>query len=126
MKKPADLAMTQNIVELSDTEITELADPLLQNLLDGSNELNYEKFSRDFSHGMKTVMPHEMFMEQSVGIRQVRGECIARKALGVLRKNKTALVVWSAQYEKTSDDMLIQLKLSYENDRLVISGALIT
>ena len=126
MKKPADLAMTQNIVDLTDTEIIELAEPLLQNLLDGSDELNYEKFGRDFSHGMKTVMPHGMFMEQSVGIRQVRGKCVARKALGVLRKNKTALVIWCAQYEKTSDDMLIQLKLNYENDQLVISGALIT
>lgn len=118
--------MTNNIVEQSDDEIIALAEPLLQNLLDGSFELNYEKFSRDFSHGMMTVMPHEMFMEQSVGIRQVRGKCISRKALGVLRKNKTALLVWSAQYEKTSDDMLIQLKLSYENERLAISGALIT
>jgi hypothetical protein len=126
MKNPADLAMTQNIVDRSDAEIIELAETLLQGLLDGSDELNYEKFSRDFSHGMKTVMPHDMFMEQSVGIRQVRGKCVSRKPLGVLRKNRTALVVWSAQYEKTSDDMLIQLKLNYEHDRLVISGALIT
>ncbi|WP_455222248.1 hypothetical protein [Kaarinaea lacus] len=118
--------MTENIVDRSDKKIIKLAEPMLQNLLDGSNELNYEKFSRDFSHGMKTVMPHEMFMEQSVGIRQVRGKCVSRKALGVLRKNKTALVVWSAQYEKTSDDMLIQLKLSYEDEHLVISDALIT
>ena len=118
--------MTKNIVDQSDAQIIALAEPVLQNLLDGSHELNYEKFSRDFSHGMKTVMPRDMFMEQSIGIQHVRGKCVARKALGVLRKNQTALVVWSAQYEKTADDMLIQLKLSYDNDRLVIVGALIT
>jgi len=118
--------MPDNINDNSDEQIIALAEPLLQNLLDGANELNYEKFSRDFSHGMKTVIPHDMFMEKTIGIHHVRGKCISRKALGVLRKNKTALILWSAQYDKTSDDMLIQLKLSYENGQLVITGALIT
>jgi hypothetical protein len=118
--------MTKNIVDEPDAQIIALAEPLLQNLLDGTDKLSYEKFSHDFSHGMKTVMPLEMFMEQAIGIQHVRGKCVRRKALGVLRKNQTALVVWSARYEKTADDMLIQLKLSYENDRLAIIGALIT
>ena len=118
--------MTTTIVEKTDEEIIKLAEPLLQNLLDGANALDYEKFTHDFSHGMKTVMPHDLFMEQTIGLQHVRGKCVSRRALGVLRKNKTALILWSAQYEKTDDDMLIQLKLVFENDRLVISSALIT
>jgi len=118
--------MTKTIVESTDEQIIALAEPLLQNLLDGANALNYEKFTHDFSHSMKTVMPHDLFMEQTIGLQHVRGKCVSRKPLGVLRKNKTALVVWSAQYEKTDDDMLIQLKLVFENDKLVISSALIT
>jgi hypothetical protein len=118
--------MTKTIVESTDEKIIALAEPLLQNLLDGANALNYEKFTHDFSHSMKTVMPHDLFMEQTIGLQHVRGKCVSRQPLGVLRKNKTALVVWSAQYEKTDDDMLIQLKLVFENDKLVISSALIT
>ena len=118
--------MTEPIVEKTDEEIITLSEPLLQNLLDGANALDYEKFTRDFSHGMKTVMPHDLFMEQTIGLQHVRGKCVSRNPLGVLRKNKTALIIWSARYEKTDDDMLIQLKLVYENDKLVISSALIT
>ena len=118
--------MTTTIVEKTDEEIITLIEPLLQNLLDGANALDYEKFTRDFSHGMKTVMPHDLFMEQTIGLQHVRGKCVSRNPLGVLRKNKTALIIWSARYEKTDDDMLIQLKLVYENDKLVISSALIT
>lgn len=118
--------MAKPIVENTDEEIIALAEPLLQNLLDGASALNYEKFTHDFSHSMRTVMPHELFMEQTIGLQHVRGKCISRKPLGVLRKNKTALVIWSSQYEKTEDDMLIQLKLVFEKDKLVISSALIT
>ena len=118
--------MTKPIVGKTDEEIITLSEPLLQNLLDGANALDYEKFTRDFSHGMKTVMPHDLFMEQTIGLQHVRGKCVSRNPLGVLRKNKTALIIWSARYEKTDDDMLIQLKLVYENDKLVISSALIT
>lgn len=118
--------MTQSIVEKTDEQIIALAEPLLQNLLDGANALNYNKFTHDFSHSMKTVMPHDLFMEQTIGLQHVRGKCASRKPLGVLRKNKTALVIWSAQYEKTDDDMLIQLKLVFEKDKLTISSALIT
>ena len=118
--------MPNNIVDLADTKIVALAEPLLQNLLDGADTLNYEQFSRDFSNGMKIIMPHELFMEQTVAVHQVRGKCISRKALGVLRKNRTALLAWSARFDKSSDDMLIQMKLCYESDRLVISGIQIT
>lgn len=118
--------MEKPIVEKTDKQIIALAEPLLQNLLDGANAMNYEKFTHDFSHSMRTVMPHELFMEQTIGLQHVRGKCVSRKPLGVLRKNKTALVIWSSQYEKTDDDMLIQLKLVYEKDKLAISSALIT
>ena len=117
--------MPNNIVDHSDEEIFALAEPLLQNMLDGASELHYAKFSKDFSHGMKSIMPEDLFLEQTIGINKVRGKCITRKTLGVLRKNKTVLVLWSARYDKTNDDMLIQLKLSYEHDALVITGALI-
>lgn len=117
--------MPDNIVDHSDEEIIALAEPILENMLDGMAALNYAKFSGDFSHGMKTIVPEDLFLEETIGINQVRGKCVARKTLGVLRKNKTALIVWSAQYDKSDDDMLIQLKLTYERDALVITGALI-
>ncbi len=118
--------MYSTIVEDSDERIIALAEPLVQNLLDGAEAQDYGKFSRDFSHSMKSVMPHDLFMEQTIGLHHVRGKCTSRKPLGVLRKNKTVLVLWSARYEKTEDDMLIQLKLVMENGKLVISSALIT
>lgn len=118
--------MADNIVDNSDEEIIALAEPLLQNMLDGASELNYDKFSRDFSHGMKSVIPEDLFLEQTIGFNQVRGQCVSRKILGVLRKNRTVFILWSARYDKNNDDMLIQLKLAYEHDRLAITGAAIT
>jgi hypothetical protein len=117
--------VTVNIVDQTDEKIATLAEPLLQNMLDGAHELHYAKFSRDFSHGMKMIMPEDLFMEQTIGINQVRGRCTTRKLLGILRKHKTALALWSARYDKTPDDMLIELKLTYEHDKLVITGAAI-
>ena len=63
--------MKKSIVEQSDVEIIRIAEPLLQNLLDGADALDYEKFTRDFSHGMKTVMPRDLFMEQTIGLQRI-------------------------------------------------------
>lgn len=118
--------MPDNIVDHSDEEIIALAEPLLQNMLDGGNALNYAKFSKDFSHGMRSTIPEDLFAEQSIAVKQVRGQCMSRRPLGVLRKNKTALILWSAHFDKSNDDMLIQLKITYDHGELAITGATIT
>ncbi|MGD8569468.1 MAG: hypothetical protein PVJ39_15390 [Gammaproteobacteria bacterium] len=118
--------MPDNIVDDSDEEIIALAEPLLQNMLDGGNALKYAKFSRDFSHGMRSTIPEDLFAEQSIAVNRARGQCISRQPLGVLRKNKTALILWSARFDKSNDDMLIQLKIAYDHGKLVITGATIT
>jgi hypothetical protein len=118
--------MPENIVDHSDEEIIALAEPLLQNMLDGGYALNYSKFSRDFSHGMRSTIPEDLFAEQSIAVNRARGQCVSRQPLGVLRKNKTALIVWSAHFDKSNDDMLVQLKVTYDDGKLAITGATIT
>ena len=42
-----------NFSEHTDAEILAIANPFLDNVIDASNEINYEKFSKDLSKNMK-------------------------------------------------------------------------
>ena len=116
--------MAKEITEMTDEEITAVAEPILQNMLDTSYALDFERFIRDFSETYKKAVPEDKFREKTIELIESDGQCVARKLLGVLRKGKAALVVWSAKYDKTEDDTLIQLMITKEGERYVVTWGL--
>ena len=116
--------MAEEITEKTDAEITAVAEPILQNMLDASYALDHERFIRDFSEHYKTAVPEDKFREKTTKLIESDGQCVSRKLLGVLRKGETALVVWSAKYDKTEDDTLIQLMITREGERYSVTWGL--
>jgi hypothetical protein len=115
--------MAEEITEQTDEEIIAIAEPIVQNMLESSYALDYERFTRDISEHYKKAVPENKFHEETTKLIGSDGQCVARKLLGVLRKGEAALVVWSAKYDKTEDDTLIQLMITREGERyLVIWG----
>lgn len=109
--------MAKEIADMTDKEIIAVAEPILQNMLDTSYALDYERFIRDISETYKKAVPEDKWREKTSKFIESDGQCVARKLLGVLRKGEAALVVWSAKYDRTEDDTLIQLKIAREGER---------
>ncbi len=49
------------LAEKSDREILAVADPIMDNLMEGSTEINHEKHTRDFTDRMKRIVTKEYF-----------------------------------------------------------------
>ena len=50
--------------KLSDKEILDIATPLMDNLIEGSSEGNYEKLSQDFTDRLKSIVTKDNFEKQ--------------------------------------------------------------
>ena len=50
----------------SDMEILAIADPIMDNLMEGSTEIDHEKHTRDFTDRMKRIVTKE-FLKRSAG-----------------------------------------------------------
>ncbi len=56
-----------NFDRLTDEEILNIANPLMDNLMDGSSERNHQKPTRDFTERLKAIVTEDNFLEQWKG-----------------------------------------------------------
>ena len=113
-----------NIIEKSDDEILEMAEPLWRDLIKSSNDGNYGEFVKNFSpellSGLNEVEVGNQFVNSSL-TRSLSDEI---DYLGIIRRGEHVTVLYRQKSTKRDGEWLGRLVLGYnENDEVKIFGA---
>ncbi|MBW1992152.1 MAG: DUF3887 domain-containing protein [Deltaproteobacteria bacterium] len=111
-----------DIIGTTDQQVQALADPILDNLLAGLNEGNYQKYSRDFDQTLKESVPEAKFKQVRSQILKKIGQYQSRKYLGFLNQNKFTVALWKGKFSGTASDILIKLVTSKRQNKVVVVG----
>ena len=112
-----------NIIEKTDEEILELANPMWADLVKYSNEGNYGAFTRNFSSSfIKGANEIEM------GKQFARSDLAKNLSddytyLGMIRRGEHVTVLYKQRHKKKEGEWLGRLVLGYEKDKVRIFGA---
>ncbi len=112
-----------SIIEKTDEEILEVANPMWADLIKYSNEGNYGAFTRNFSSSfIKGANEVEM------GKQFARSELAKNLSedytyLGMIRRGEYITVLYKVINKKNSSEWLGRLVLGYEKDKIKIFGA---
>lgn len=103
-------------------EIKTIADPILDNILDGFKYDDYLIYSRDFDPTLKVVGSRTKFFKVSRYIQTRLGNYLHRDYMGYLNKGDVIIVLWKGKFDKTKNDVLIKLVLKNERKRYNVAG----
>ncbi|WP_157237782.1 hypothetical protein [Desulfobacter curvatus] len=107
-------------------DILNIAEPIMTNIIEGSNENDYEKFSKEFSSIMLKAIPKEEFerqmAESSEKSEDIKNE---REFLSCIFRDSGVTVLWKASYENKKGEVLAQLTLDEEDGKIKVFGAFI-
>jgi hypothetical protein len=114
-----------NIIEKTDEEILELANPMWADLVKYSNEQNYGAFTRNFSSSLIKGAN-----EVEIGKQFARSELTKHLSkhyeyLGMIRRGEYVTVLYKQTNTKKPGEWLGRLVLGYEDDKVKIFGATI-
>lgn len=110
------------VVGRTDQEVQAVAEPILDNLLAGFNEGDYQKYSRDFDATLKEAVPEAKFKAVRQDIFNKIGKYQAKTYLGALRQAPHSVALWRGKFSGTDNDVLIRLVLSKRQDRTYVVG----
>jgi hypothetical protein len=110
------------VIGKDDQEIKAAADPILDNLLAGMNEGNYQQYARDFDDTLKDAIPEKKFSQTRTQILEKLGKYQSRSYLGALKQGNMSVVLWKGRFEKSDSDVLIKLVVSKRQDKIVVTG----
>ena len=114
-----------DLLNKTDEEIIQIANPILNNLIKASNQKDYGGFTRDFSSQMLYGANEVELGKQWAGNKLLTNLSNDKKFLGCLRRNGFVTVILKQRSDKVPGDFLGRLVLGVEDDEVKVFGATI-
>ena len=113
------------LLEKSDQEIIDIANPIWDNLVKSSNIKDYGGFTKDFSAKMLFGANEVEIGKQWTNNKLLTSLSKKRKFFGCLRRNNHVTVLYKQTSDEISGEFLGRLVLGIEDDEVKIFGATI-
>jgi hypothetical protein len=110
------------VIGKTNEEVRAIAEPILDNILEGFKTDDYVKYSRDLDDTLKETIPENKFLETDRQIESFIGNYQSREYLGFLTKGQMTVVLWKGRFDRSVDDVLIKLVVSKRKDRYLVTG----
>ena len=114
-----------NLLEKTDEEILEIANPLWDDLVKYSNNKDYSGFVKNFSAQMLYGANEVEIGKQWANNKLLTSLSKKREFFGCLRRNNYVTVLYKQTSDKIPGEFLGRLVLGVENDKVKIFGATI-
>jgi hypothetical protein len=111
-----------DIIGTADEEVQEIAEPILENILRGFIDDDYEMYARDFDPTLRESITPRHFMNIDRQLQTGIGNYIDRHYLGFLTRGRMTIVLWRGRFDNTDDDVLIKLVLSKRGPDIFVTG----
>ena len=112
-----------NIIEKSDEEILELANPMWTDLITYSNQGNYGDFIKRFAPSLLLALNEVEVGRQFTSSELTRNLSEEFDYLGIIRRGEHVTVLYRQRSTKRDGEWLGRLVLGYEEDEVMIFGA---
>ena len=114
---------TMNWLEMSEDEILNIANPIMDNLMQASTDIDHERHVRDFSERLKKIVTKEN-LEQQCNLYQKELGCFSdRELMGVVRKDTDVRIFWKQWYTKSKNEYLAFIHLIENNGKIEVVNA---
>lgn len=100
-----------NWMKMSDEEIMAIADPIMDNLMQASTDVDYERHVRDFSPRLREIVTKENLERQCREYQSELGYFSKREFVGIFRRRSDVRIFWRQWYTKSDDEFIAFIHL---------------
>ena len=110
-----------NFEELSEQEIIDIANPIMDNLMEASTQIEHEKHVRDFNKRMLKIVTRDYLNEVCVKYQAEKGFFAERELVAVFKRPESAAIIWKQFYTKAPGEHVAEMVLVYEGGLKVLT-----
>jgi hypothetical protein len=116
------------IVELaqkSDAEILAVVNPIMDNLMDASTAIDYERHVRDFTDRAKSVLSKESLQAICKHYQSTKGFFAKREFVAAFRRPDSVAVVWRQWFTEHPGEFVAELVLVQSGGRYLVDHVMV-
>ncbi len=115
-----------NWLEMSESEILAIANPIMDNLMQASTDIDHERHVRDFNDKLKAIVTKENIETQCKDYQATLGYFAEREFVGVFRKETDVAIFWKQKYTKSTGEHIAFLRLISVDGKILVQNVSVT
>jgi hypothetical protein len=111
--------------KMSEAEILSIANPIMNNLMDASTVIDYERHIQDFTDRMKAIVTKEYLQKVCEQYQKEKGFFTNRELVAVFKRPDSAVIVWKQFFSKAQGEFVAELVLVNKNGKYLVDHAMV-
>ncbi len=114
-----------NFEEIPESEIIEIANPIMDNLMDASTEINYERHVQDFTDRLKSIVTRDYLQNVCKQYQSEKGFFGERSLVAVFRRPTSAAIIWKQTYTKEKGEFVAEMVLVHSSEKYLCDHVMV-
>ena len=117
--------MVKPLHELSDNELIDIGNCLMDQLMDASTRQDYPAHIQHFSKRAQSVLDETQFKMVCGVYQEKNGFFTAREFVALFRRPESVAFIWKQHYSKVAGDYVAEMVLIVEDDAYKVDHAFV-
>ena len=113
------------LAQKSDAEILAVASPIMDNLMDASTAIDYDRHVQDFTPRAKSALTRESLHAICEHYQSTKGAFSKREPVAIFRRPDSIAVVWRQQFTKQPVDFVAEMVLVQDGDKYLVDYVMV-
>ena len=114
-----------NLSEMRDDEILKIADAIMDNLMDASTAIDYDRHVRDFTERAKSALSKERFEKICPEYQAEKGYFGKREFVAIFRRPQSVAIVWKQSFTQAPGEYVAEMVLVQSGDRYLVDHVMV-
>jgi hypothetical protein len=110
---------------MTEKEIVEIANPIMDNLMDASTHIDHTRHVQDFTDRMRNRVTPDYLEYVCRQYQSEKGYFSNRVLVAVFRRPDSAVIVWKQSFTKAPGEFVAEMVLVNENGRFLVDHAMV-
>jgi hypothetical protein len=114
-----------DLAQKSDEEILAVVDPIMNNLMEASTNIDYERHTQDFTERAKGVLSKSALESICRQYQSAKGFFAKREFVAAFRRPESVAVVWRQTFTKAPGEFVAELVLVQQGGKYLVDHVMV-
>ena len=114
-----------NFEEMSEQEILNIGNPIMDNLMQASTYIDHERHVQDFTDRAKAIVTKEHLQRVCAIYQAEKGTWLNRKPVAVFRRPDSAAIIWKQFVSKAKGEYVAEIVLVHSYGKFLVDHAMV-
>jgi hypothetical protein len=124
-ESPYQLEGSMELAKKSDAEILKIVDPIMDNLMAASTDIDHERHVRDFTDRIKSIVTQSYLERICTQYQTEKGFFTERQFVAIFRRPDSIAVIWRQGFSKRAGEYVAEMVLVEQDSKYLVDHVMV-